>query len=140
VKERVTVALRRAVIARAQGRCEYCGMPDAETLLPHEPDHVIARQHGGQTKLDNLAYTCFQCNRYKGPNIASLDPATGALTALFHPRTVRWTDHFCLRGAAIEPLTAIGRATSALLRLNDAERVTIRANLLARGRYRSPGG
>jgi len=114
-------------------------MPDTETLLPHEPDHVIGRQHGGRTALDNLAYTCFQCNPYKGPNLASLDPAGGTLTALFHQRTARWTDHFRLQGAVIEPLTAIGRATAALLRLNDAERVTIRANLLARGRHRPPG-
>ena len=67
MSEPVTVPLRRAAVARAQGRCEYCGMLGTETLLPHEPDHVIARQHGGQTALDNLAYTCFQCNRYKGP-------------------------------------------------------------------------
>ena len=75
-----------------------------------------------------------------GPNIASLDQVTGALTALYHARTARWIDHFHLQGAAIEPLTAVGRATSALLRLNDGERVAIRANLLARGRYRQPGG
>ena len=61
------------------------------------------------------------------------------LTALFHPRTANWTDHFRLQGAEIEPLTAVGRATVALLRFNDAERVTIRANLLDRGRYRPPG-
>lgn len=136
---RVTAALRRAVAARAHGSCEYCEMPDTETLLPHEPDHVIGRQHGGRTAPDNLADTCFQCNQYKGPNLASLDLASGALTALFNPRTARWTDHFRLQGAVIEPLTAVGRATVALLRLNDAERVTIRANLLARDRYRPRG-
>lgn len=52
-------------------------MPDTETLVTHEPDHIIAVQHGGDTSLSNLAYTCHQCNRYKGPNLASIDPDTG---------------------------------------------------------------
>ncbi len=138
MSERVTAALRRAVRERTQGRCEYCGMPDTETLVPHEPDHVIATQHGGDTTLANLAYACFQCNRFKGPNIASLDPATGAVTPLFNPRAARWAQHFRLDGALIEPLTPSGRATTFLLRLNDPERMTIRANLLSRGRYAAP--
>ena len=113
-------------------------MSDTETLLPHEPDHIIATQHGGETALDNLAYACFQCNRAKGPNIASLDPATGMLTSLYNPRTAPWSAHFRIDGALVEPLTAIGRATVFLLRLNDAERMAIRANLLRRGRYSPP--
>jgi hypothetical protein len=113
-------------------------MQDTETLLPHEPDHVIATQHGGQTALEYLAYACFQCNRFKGPNIASLDPTTGVLTALYNPRIAPWAAHFRLSEALIEPLTDIGRATVFLLRLNDPERVTIRANLLRQGRYAPP--
>lgn len=113
-------------------------MPDTETLAPHEPDHIIATQHGGETALANLAYACFQCNRFKGPNIASLDPTTEALAPIFNPRTEHWSQHFRLNGAIIEPLTDIGRATVFLLRLNDPERMTIRANLLSRGRYAPP--
>ena len=138
MSERITAALRRAVIERAHGRCEYCGMSDPETLLPHEPDHIIATQHGGATTPGNLAYACFQCNRAKGPNIASLDPTTGLLTALYNPRSAAWADHFRLNGASIEPLTPVGRATAFLLRLNEPERVTIRANLLRHGRYAPP--
>lgn len=110
-------------------------MPDTEVFLPHEPDHIIAVQHGGGSTEDNLAYACFQCNRLKGSNIASRDPLTGKLTPLFHPRTQRWHRHFILNGPSIEARTAIGRATSSLLRLNDAERANIRANLLRMGRY-----
>ena len=138
MSERVSASMRRAVIERAHACCEYCGMPDTETLVPHEPDHVVAMQHGGQTALENLAYACFQCNRRKGPNVASLDPQTGLVTPLFHPRTDRWDHHFHLSGALIEPRTPIGRATAFLLRLNDAARVTTRANLLDRGRYGPP--
>ncbi len=51
------------------------------------------RQHGGEDELDNLALSCHLCNSKKGPNLSGLDPDTGALTRLFHPRTDRWTDH-----------------------------------------------
>ena len=61
--------MRKAVVARAQSCCEYCRAPQDASLAPHEPDHVIGEQHGGQTTLDNLAYACFRCNRLKGPNI-----------------------------------------------------------------------
>jgi hypothetical protein len=138
VSERLGAALRRAVITRAHARCEYCGIQDTETLVPHEPDHVIATQHGGRTAFDNLAYACFQCNRCKGPNLASLDPKTGLVTPLYNPRVDRWDHHFRLSAALIEPLTPVGRATAFLLRLNDAARVTIRANLRDRGRYAPP--
>lgn len=113
-------------------------MQDIETLLPHEPDHVIATQHAGETVLGNLAYACFQCNRAKGPNIASLDPATGALVPLFNPRADIWAEHFRLVDARIEPRTAVGRATAFLLHLNEPARVTARANLIARKRYVDP--
>ena len=39
--------LRRLVIERAEGRCEYCLMHVADRLLPFEIDHVIAEKHGG---------------------------------------------------------------------------------------------
>jgi hypothetical protein len=129
----IGAALRRAVIERAEHCCEYCGVLDTATLLPHEPDHVIAVQHGGATTLDNLAYACFECNRFKGPNLTSIDPDTGRVTALYHPRRYRWGSHFRWRDAVIEPLTATGRATAFLLRLNDEDRVSFRANLLRQG-------
>ncbi|MCB0045137.1 MAG: HNH endonuclease [Caldilineaceae bacterium] len=56
-------SMRRGVIERAQGCCEYCGKPQV-TFFAHEIDHVIARKHGGQTELENLAFACFECNRY----------------------------------------------------------------------------
>ncbi len=136
MSERVGAALRRVVIERAGGCCEYCGLPDDVLRLPHEPDHIVATQHGGHTSSDNLAYTCFRCNRFKGPNLASIDPQTGAVTPLFHPRNDRWTEHFRWQEAEIAPLTAIGRATAGLLQFNDPERVALRAGLMRQGRYR----
>lgn len=135
MSERVSTAMRRAVADRANHCCEYCGMPEAEVIVPHEPDHIIALQHGGPTTLENLALACFECNRHKGSNISSLDPDTGTLTALFNPRAQVWADHFHWNGSMIEPLTAVGRATAFLLRLNDPVQIQIRANLQDRNRY-----
>jgi hypothetical protein len=69
---------------------------------------IIARQHGGQTPLDNLAMACFHCHRFKGPNIAGLDPTSGQLVRLFHPRLDVWSDHFRLDGTRLVGLTPVG--------------------------------
>src|SRR5690348_2445863 len=89
MSEHVSAGLRRLVVERAEHRCEYCGVPDTSTFVPHEPDHVIAHQHGGTTTADNLAYACFECNRFKGPNLSSIDPLTRIVTTLYSPRTPR---------------------------------------------------
>lgn len=124
----IPVSLRQAVIQRAQEQCEYCHKPSI-TFFPHEVDHVIAHKHGGKTTLGNLAYACFECNRYKGSDIASIDPQTDEVTALFNPRTQKWRAHFQFEGGRIIPLTASGRVTVFLLRLNDKERVAERTAL-----------
>ena len=55
----------------------------------------------------------------KSSDIASIDPQTGLVTRLFHPRNDGWLGHFRWNGAIIEPITDIGRATAALLRFNE---------------------
>lgn len=124
----ISEALRRTVIRRAQGRCEYCGKPQV-SFFPHEVDHVIAQKHRGETILENLAFACFECNRYKGSDIASFDPETGQLTALFNPCTQHWDNHFRYASGVIVPLTPEARVTVLLLRLNDTTRVQERAAL-----------
>jgi 5-methylcytosine-specific restriction endonuclease McrA len=134
-KQHVPELLRRQVRIRAKGRCEYCLVPDEDTFFPHEPDHIIAEKHGGATTLDNLAWACAACNRYKGSDLASIDPLTQRLAALFNPRRQQWARHFRLEDARIEPLTAAGRATVRLLRLNDERRIEERQALMERGFY-----
>lgn len=120
--------IRRTVIARAQERCEYCGKPQI-SFFPHEVDHVIAQKHGGKTSLDNLAFACFECNRHKGSDVASFDPQTGQLVALFNPRTQVWSEHFRYDNGVIISLTPEGRVTSYLLQFNDPSRVQERLAL-----------
>lgn len=93
-------------------------MAESEVVFPHEPDHLIARKHGGTTVSKNLALACFDCNRFKGADIASVDRVTGELVGLFNPRTQRWSQHFRLQNGRITPLTATGRVTEHVLRLN----------------------
>lgn len=131
----ISAALRRLVIERADGRCEYCLISHTKKLVMHQVDHIIAEQHGGETTLDNLALSCFQCNKLKGPNIASIDWENGEMAPLFNPRIHEWTEHFMLLNAQIEPLTPIGRSTDNLLHFNDRERLIVRKALLLAGRY-----
>jgi hypothetical protein len=91
--------------------------------------------HGGETSSANLALACFGCNRFKGTNLASLDPLTGELVALFNPRTQQWSEHFRLDGWQIIPLTATGRATERLLRMNEANRLQLREQSAALDLY-----
>ena len=142
MSQRLDAATRAAVIARAARCCEYCGLADDIVLIKHQPDHIIATRHGGQTTLENLAYACYACNHQKGSDIATIDPATGLITRLYHPRQDLWKDHFRWNEWKIESLTAVGRATAALLRFNDSQRVATRANLAHQGRFpfgHSPG-
>ena len=126
-------SLERQVRRRAGYRCEYCRIPEAFYQTPFELDHIIAKQHGGPTVLGNLALSCLHDNGHKGPNIAGLDPVTRKLTKLFHPRRHKWDRHFRWDGPYIVGRTAIGRATIAVLAMNDQDAVRAREELIAEG-------
>jgi len=79
---------------------------------PHEPDHVIAEKHGGPTSFENLAWACFHCNRFKGSDLASVDPLSGKTVFLFNPREQRWTHYFTrsrTRGSDFPPFFSAHR-------------------------------
>lgn len=129
-KAYISVSLRRFVEQRANNRCEYCLLPGAATFFPHEIDHVIAEKHGGKTDPDNLALTCWRCNRHKGSDLGSFDPATETFCFLFNPRTQVWNAHFSQNpDHQIEGLTPEGRTTARLLKLNTPERIVERQRL-----------
>jgi hypothetical protein len=107
-------------------------LAEEDAHFPHEVDHIIAEKHYGPTSLENLAWACFDCNRFKGPNI---DPETGVLSALFNPRHQAWTEHFENQHGTIVPLTTVGRVTVNILRLNLPVRVEVREILTRAGVY-----
>jgi len=126
----IDAATRRLVRERAGHRCEYCGITQAQQSFPFfHIDHIIALQHGGTDAPDNLALSCYHCNLHKGVNLTGLDPQTGALVALFHPRRDVWDTHFALRDALIVGLTSTGRTTVRVLNMNAADRVQVRREL-----------
>ena len=105
----IPTELRRLVAERAVRRCEYCLLPAGVAFFPHEVDHIMASKHGGLTEAANLAFACWRCNRYKGTDLGSVDPQTGAFTRVFNPRTQDWQEHFIFLAGQIIPLTAEGR-------------------------------
>jgi len=131
----ISEELRQFVAERAGHRCEYCLLHEDDSYSPHQIDHIIGRKHRGLSTLENLAYACLRCNAWKGSDIGSVDPETGQLVSLFNPRQQEWPQHFRLHGLVIEPLTAEGRATARLLRLNIDKRVMERRALMLVGRY-----
>jgi hypothetical protein len=129
-------ATRQFVRRRAGNRCEYCLLRQEHSGLSHHVEHIVAKQHGGAGDSANLALACHRCNLRKGPNLTRVDPVTGDVVALFHPAARRWAEHFLLHGGHIEGITAVGRATVQVLAMNDARRLELRAELLARGELR----
>jgi hypothetical protein len=123
-------ALEQQVRRRARGLCEYCRMPQSASKLTFLIDHIIARQHGGETTSENLALCCGRCNLSKGPNIAGLDPESKELTRLYHPRKDKWVEHFRYEGAMIVGLTDVGRTTIAVLAMNQPHQRAARQALI----------
>jgi hypothetical protein len=111
-------------------------IPQALFRRPFHIEHIIAKQHGGTTHLDNLALACWQYNLKKGPNMTGIDPESGEIARLFHPRKDTWAEHFAFREVKskagrieILGLTPIGRATTRLLDLNEEMRQILRYEL-----------
>jgi hypothetical protein len=130
-------ARRRFVNERAGHRCEYCRLHrDHQAVVALQVEHITARQHKGDDSLENLALACLRCNLHKGTNLVGLDPETGAVTTLFHPRQHIWSEHFELLDGQIIGLTVIGRTTAALFQMNTLDRIELRLDLVAAGLWK----
>jgi 5-methylcytosine-specific restriction endonuclease McrA len=69
---------RRAVFARDDWQCQYCGRRGSLTM-----DHIVPRSKGGDTSWDNVVACCAGCNRRKGDR--SVNQA--GMRLLSRPRT-----------------------------------------------------
>jgi hypothetical protein len=119
-------ALSLAVRARANGRCQYCLMHESLQGATFHVEHVTPQSKGGKSTLENLALACPGCNLHKAAKTTAADPLGAEQVALFNPLQQSWSEHFQFRGYEIEGLTAIGRATVALLDFNNLRRQRIR--------------
>ena len=126
-------ATAQFVRQRAGHRCEYCRLAEEHSTLRFHVEHIVAKQHRGTDEPDNLALACPECNYQKGTNLTGIDPDTGKLTPLFHPRRDRWEEHFTRVGARIVGQTPQGRTTVWLLEINTGDRLRWREMLLRLG-------
>lgn len=124
------------VRSRAGRRCEYCQIHEKDLpFYPFHVEHVIARKHLGTDELDNLCWSCHQCNLAKASNLTGRDFATGRIVRLFNPRLDRWKRHFQWNGPRLEGKTARGRATIFVLNINTDRRLDLRRLLISAGRF-----
>ncbi len=73
---------RRAVFARDDWTCQYCGARSNLTV-----DHVVPRSKGGLSSWENIVASCAPCNRRKGDAL----PRQVGMRLLREPRTPRPT-------------------------------------------------
>ncbi len=133
---RIPTLIARRVRKRARNRCEYCGLSQEGQEATFHIDHIQPRRSGGETQLDNLALACVSCSLRKGARTEALDPLTGEMVRLFHPRLDTWDVHISIdTGWRLIGRTAIGRASIAHLKLNRQIAVAIRREEAMRDRY-----
>lgn len=121
--------LREEIRQRARWQCEYCQMPEQYDCLPFQPDHIIAVKHDGPTHEANMAWSCMECNSFKGSNIAGISDS-GEVVRLFHPRRDEWSQFFFWKGPVLQAKHPIGEATIKVLRINLDRRVALRRQLI----------
>jgi 5-methylcytosine-specific restriction endonuclease McrA len=65
MSEKTPESIRRIVAARAVGYCEYCRCSNQFATESFTVEHIKPRQAGGETVLENLAWSCSGCNGHK---------------------------------------------------------------------------
>lgn len=120
---------------RARYCCEYCYSQENYSPDTFSVEHIIPLVKGGTNLSDNLANACQGCNNHKFVSIAAIDPLTGEIVPLYHPRQQDWTVHFAWNEdyTLLLGLTPTGRATIEKLELNRKGVVNLRRLLHAKG-------
>jgi 5-methylcytosine-specific restriction endonuclease McrA len=129
--------LRELVRQRATYLCEYCQTNERWQYVRFTIDHVVPLRAGGSDDFENLALSCFHCNRRKSNKQTAIDPLTTEEVQLFNPRKDEWLAHFSWSsdGLEIQATTAAGRATIELLEMNRARIIEIRRVDVVAGRH-----
>ena len=130
---RVSAVLRRLVIERARGCCEYCLSQASFSTQPFSVEHILPRDKGGLTESENLALSCQGCNNHKYNKTEGIDAVTRQIVSLYHPRQQAWSEHFAWNDdySLIIGITPTGRATVETLHVNRAGIVNLRRVLYA---------
>jgi hypothetical protein len=134
----IPAEVRRLVIQRATGRCEYCGLAQEGQEATFHLDHIVPVVVGGKTTIENLAVACVSCSLRKAARQTVIDPQTGEEVAIYNPRRESWSDHFRWEGVRLVGQTATGRATVAALDMNRPLILAIRQEEANLGRHPPP--
>jgi len=133
----VSRADRRHVRQRAKSVCEYCFSQEQFSPQTFECEHIVPTSAGGASSVDNLAWSCGGCNRFKSDRLDAIDLESQKTASLYNPRQDSWEEHFSWDASLTEimGLTSIGRATISTLRLNRPGVKNLRAVLIQLGKH-----
>jgi exopolyphosphatase/pppGpp-phosphohydrolase len=133
----ISPAKRKAVAERAQYLCEYCFSAQKYSPQSFSIEHIQPTSKKGSDELENLALACQGCNSFKSDKTSAIDPFSGRKIAIYNPRKDIWDKHFVWSEDFLEivGLTAKGRATVKLLKLNREEVVNLRKLLYLFGEH-----
>jgi 5-methylcytosine-specific restriction endonuclease McrA len=82
---------RRAVFARDDHTCQYCGAP-ADSL-----DHVVPRSRGGEHSWENVVAACSRCNTHKRDRLLH----ETSMRLVHAPRVPKMTTWFLLADRSV---------------------------------------
>jgi len=133
----IPARLRSQVHSLDEGRCAYCQTPEELAVTTFEIDHIVPVSAGCETVPDNLCLACLAYNRHKAARRSALDPETGQIVPLYHPRDQEWSAHFAWSGDAtrIVGATPTGRATVEVLRMNRPRMIRLRGLWVKMGHF-----
>jgi HNH endonuclease len=137
MSNRPTNAQRNEVCKRAKGLCEYCQSQENYSNSTFEVEHILPVSKGGKTVLENLAFSCSGCNKYKSHRISVFDKVTETEVFFYNPRKDYWSKHFCWNEdfTEIQGLTAKGFVTIKTLKLNRQSVKNLRRILVTVGEH-----
>lgn len=133
----VSPAKKKAVSERARYFCEYCFSQRRFSPDSFSVEHIQPKLKKGADEIENLALACQGCNGFKSDKTTGIDSMNGREVLLYNPRQDVWRKHFSWRKdfSEIIGLTAKGRATVNLLKLNREEVVNLRKLLRIYGEH-----
>jgi hypothetical protein len=136
-KSHISAKVKRIVVSRSYGYCEYCQSPSEISTDFFSIEHIIPRSKNGTDNLDNLAFSCSGCNLGKYNKTEALDIISQNLYPLFNPRTMVWDEHFIWDESLTSMIgkTAIGRTTIEALKVNRRQVKNLRRALIAIGEH-----
>ncbi len=137
MRKKIPAAIRRQVIERARGFCEYCRTDSDFSDSPFDVEHIIPISQKGVTELDNLALACHGCNLNKSDKTEGFDTVSGKISRLFNPRTDNWNEHFGWTQdyLIVVGLTPVGRVTVEIMQLNRKGLINQREMLYIFGKH-----